>query len=300
MADDVRNLAVLFADVSGSTYLYETLGDADALATIGRCLALVRYACEGHGGRVIKTIGDEMMVVFPEADLAAAAAADMQGLVSAQPPVGRIRLAIRVGVNFGPAIVVENDVFGDSVNVAARMVGLARGNQIMLSAQTVAALTPSPETRLRHIDLMTLKGKHDDVAVYELLWQESEAELTRFRAKPVTLVPHVRIRHESLEFELDEARSSCTLGRDPENDVVVTDPMASRLHARIERRRDKFVVIDQSTNGTFVTIEGEAEVHLRREELMLRGRGQISFGHARGEDVRAKDDGEIVQFVIHY
>ena len=55
--------------------------------------------------------------------------------------------------------------------------------------------------------------------------------------------------------------------------------MASRLHARIERRRDKFVLIDQSTNGTYVTLEGEKEILLRREELILRGRGHISFGH---------------------
>ena len=91
MNDNEAPLAVLFADVSGSTRLYETVGDAVALATIGRCLALVRTACEGYRGRVIKTIGDEVMAVFPSADLAAEAAAEMQQRLSEMPPAGSAR-----------------------------------------------------------------------------------------------------------------------------------------------------------------------------------------------------------------
>jgi adenylate cyclase len=293
MADDVRHLAILFADVSGSSHLYETLGDAEALATIGRCLAQVRRACDAHGGRVIKTIGDEVMVMFPASDCAAEAAAEMQACISALPPAGRIRLAIRVGVNFGPTIVVDDDVFGDAVNVAARMVELAKGSQVILSAQTVAALSPASRFRVRPIDSMTLKGKHEDIAIYELLWQDSEAELTTLRARPVPLVAHVRLRHGSTEMELDQAHSSCTIGRGPENDIVIADQMASRLHARIERHRDRFVVVDQSTNGTFVSFDGENEIQLQREHLVLRGHGEISFGHARGEDAA-----EFVEFIV--
>jgi adenylate cyclase len=293
MADDVRNLAILFADVAGSTRLYETLGDAEALATIGRCIALVRSTCEAHGGRLIKTIGDEAMVMFGEADQAAEAAAEMQARLAEKPLSDRVRIALRVGFNFGPAIEVEDDVFGDSVNVAARMVGLAKGEQVILSAQTVAALTPSLRSRVRQIDSLTVKGKHDDIAIYELLWQDSEAELTAMSMRPRMVPAHIRLRHGTRELELDEARPSCTVGRDQQNDVVIGDRMASRMHARIERRRDKFVVVDQSTNGTYVTIEGQPEVQLRREELMLRGRGQISFGHSREGDA-----GEVLEFSV--
>jgi len=293
MADDVRNLAILFADVAGSTRLYETLGDAEALATIARCLELVRSVSEGHGGRLIKTIGDEAMVMFPEADQAAEAAAEMQARISEAPLSDRVRLAIRVGFNFGPAIERDNDVFGDSVNVAARMVGLAKGDQVILSAQTVAAMTPSLRSRVRQIDSLTVKGKHDDIAIYELLWQDSEAELTAMSTRPRVVPAHIRLRHGTRELELDEARPSCTLGRDQQNDVVVADKMASRMHARIERRRDKFVLVDQSTNGTYVTVEGEPEVQLRREELMLRGHGRISFGHAHDDAA-----GEVLEFFV--
>jgi class 3 adenylate cyclase len=293
VADDVRNLAILFADVEGSTRLYETLGDAEALATIGRCLALVRSVCEGHGGRLIKTIGDEAMVMFPDVDQAAEAAAEMQARISGEPPTDRVRVAIRVGFNFGPAIEVENDIFGDSVNVAARMVGLAKGEQVILSAQTVAALTPSLRSRVRQIDSLTVKGKHDDIAIYELLWQDSEAELTAMTTRPRAVPAHIRLRHGTREIELDEARPSCTLGREQQNDVVIADRMASRVHARIERRRDKFVLVDQSTNGTYVSIDGEPEVQLRREEMILRGRGRISFGHAREGDAD-----EVLEFSV--
>jgi len=115
------DLAVLFADVSGSTRLYETLGDERALATVGQCLALVREACDGHSGRVIKTIGDEVMAVFALADQAAQAAAAMQARVSTEPFAVGQRIAIRVGFHFGPALETDSDVFGDSVNVAARL-----------------------------------------------------------------------------------------------------------------------------------------------------------------------------------
>ena len=278
------DVAVLFADVSGSTRLYETVGDAAALATIDGCLSLVRTACEGRGGRVVKTIGDEVMAVFPAADQAAEAAAEMQARISELPPVGRTRLAIRVGFHFGPAIVVEGDVFGDSVNVAARMTALANGEQVILSRQTADVLSPLLRARVRELDSLTVKGKHKDIGIFELIWQSSEDELTTFAPRHKPPPARIRLRHGAREIDLDEARPSLTLGRDPQNDVVIADRMASRLHARIERRRDKFVLVDQSSNGTCVTIEGEPEIHLRREELILRGRGHVSFGHAYQDD----------------
>jgi class 3 adenylate cyclase len=273
-------VAVLFADVSGSTKLYETVGDAEALKAIGGCLSLVRVACEGQGGRVVKTIGDEIMAVFSRADMAAEAAAEMQARISELPPVGRARLAIRVGFHFGPAIAVEGDVFGDSVNVAARMAALAKGEQVILSAETADALSPNVRARVREIDSLTVKGKQKEIGIFELIWQGADADLTSLAIRPMTRPSRLELRHGTREIELTESRPSLTLGRDAQNDVVIADKMASRAHARIERRRDKFVLIDQSSNGTYVTVEGEPEIHLRREELMLRGRGHICFGHA--------------------
>jgi len=276
---ETSDIAVLFADVSGSTKLYETVGDAGALEAIGRCLGLVRIACEGQGGRVVKTIGDEIMAVFPAADQAAEAAAEMQARISEQPPVGRTRLAIRVGFHFGPAIAVDGDVFGDSVNVAARMTALAKGEQVILSASTAGALSPLVRARVREIDSLTVKGKLQEIGIFELMWQGADADLTSLAMRPTRRPSRLQLRHGLREILLDDDHPNLTLGRDVQNDVVVADRMASRMHARIERRRDKFVLIDQSSNGTYVTVEGEPEIHLRREELILRGRGHVCFGH---------------------
>ena len=270
-------LAVLFADVSGSTRLYETLGDERALAAVGRCLALARSACDGYGGRVIKTIGDELMATFSAADGAAQAAADLQARICAEPVLDSQRLRMRIGFHFGPALAgADGDVYGDSVNLAARLVGVAHGGQIITSAATAAALSPWLRARTRELAALTLKGKQHDISVFEFVWEDASDDLTTLSTR---------------ELVLGEERGTVSLGRDPQNDVVIADRMASRMHARIERRRDRYVLVDHSSNGTFLSIAGEPEVPLRREEFMLHGQGHISFGHAY-----AKDPSETVEF----
>jgi class 3 adenylate cyclase len=284
MTRNEGSFAVLFADVAGSTRLYERLGNAQALVAVGRCLDIVRTACEGHGGRIVKTIGDEAMAVFPAVDEATEAAAELQAKIAELPPVGDTRLAMRVGFHFGPAIEADGDVFGDSVNVAARMVALAKGGQVITTSETAAASSPWLRTRMRELDRLTVKGKLEDIGIVELLWQESADELTALSTRPKVSQTRIRLKLGEREIELGESQPSLTLGRDPGSDLVINDRMASRTHARIERRRDKFVLIDQSSNGTYVTLDGEKEIVLRREELILRGRGQIRFGHAAQRD----------------
>ncbi len=279
-----EEMTVLFADVCGSTRLYETLGDTEALATIGRCVAHISKVCAGHGGRLVKTIGDEAMVVFASVDKAAQAAAEMQARISEQPPVGGSRIAIRVGFHQGPTIEADGDVYGDAVNVASRMASLAKREQIITSSPTAEALAPWLRKRVRELDTLTVKGKAKDMGIFELLWQDEEADLTavatRWTPPPARIVLH----HGAKERVLDESATTITFGREDQNDFVIADRKASRLHARMERRRDKFVIVDVSSNGTFVTIDGEPEIMLRREELILRGRGRVSFGHSHADD----------------
>jgi adenylate cyclase len=273
-------LAVLFADVSGSTRLYEKLGNAQALVAVGRCIDLVRAVAEGRGGRIVKTIGDEAMTVFRSLDDAVEAAAEAQAKLAELEPISGIRLQMRMGFEYGPAIEADGDFYGDSVNVAARMVGLAKAGQVITSSDTVAALSPWLRGRFRELDSLTVKGKSQDIRICELLWQESADELTALSTRPKAQPARLWLKLGDREIELSESQGALTLGRDLQCDIVINDRMASRMHARIERRRDKFVLVDQSSNGTYVTVEGEKEIQVRREELMLRGRGQITFGHA--------------------
>jgi class 3 adenylate cyclase len=286
--------AILFADVSGSTSLYEKLGDQSALAAIDRVLAELRKSITFQSGRVIKTIGDELMAVLPSADAAMQAACDMQGRVAAIPPMENSRLAIRVGFHFGPAIEEGGDFFGDAVNTAARMAGLAKAGQIITSSATVEALSPLLREATRDLDAMTVKGKQDEIRIFEVIWHDSP-DLTTMAARDSSVSTHeptLTLTYGAMILALGAARQSASLGREASNDLVIADKMASRVHARIERRRGQFFLTDQSTNGTYVTLEGDAEIMLKREQLMLRGRGVISLGHSSAEA-----GAEIVSFV---
>jgi hypothetical protein len=161
------------------------------------------------------------------------------------------------------------------------MVGLAKGMQIITTSATVERLSPALKESIRRIAALSIKGKGDDIDICEVLWQAG-ADVTMATASFAAAVPEVKLHlaHGSRHLVLEEANTGITLGRDPGCQVVLADRMASRVHARIERRRDKFFLIDQSTNGTFVTFAGETEVALRREEVMLRGQGRITFGHS--------------------
>ena len=286
-------LAVLFADIAGSTKLYDTLGDAQAKRMIDECIALMRAITAQYGGRVIKTIGDEVMCVLPDADGACLAAMDMQLKISALPVVSGVQRAIRAGFHVGGVIEENNDVFGDTVNLAARMAGLAKGTQIMTTRATVDRLSTLLRGATRPIAALSVKGKGDDVEVCEVIWQASD-EMTM--ATPSILAAArnmvLWLQHAGQEHLLEQSNTGIVLGRDAGCEIVVADRMASRHHARIERRRDKFFLIDQSTNGTFVAVAGEPEISLRREEVMLRGAGQIAFGHSVGEG------GEVVEFSV--
>ena len=278
------DLAILFADVSGSTRLYETLGDAQARAIVERCLAVVADVCKAHDGQVIKTIGDEMMTTFASADHAARAARDIQNRIAAMRASTGTAVSMHVGFHFGPVIANDGDVHGDAVNVAARMTDIAKGGQIITTSQTVTLLSIPLRAGTRDLDLLTIKGKQKDVGIFELLWQETADDLTALSPRRVARPQRVRLMHGTRMIELGETTAIFALGRDATNDVVIADRLASRMHARIERRRDNFILVDHSSNGTYVRVDSEPEIMLRREEWRLRGHGFCSFGHPHEQD----------------
>jgi class 3 adenylate cyclase len=296
VAQQKTNMAVLFADVSDSTRLYEALGDTAAFGNVREVIGLLRGITEACRGRVVKTIGDGLMCAFPDADAAANAAADMQRQISQRPPLPSGKsLTIRIGFHLGPVIQDGEDVFGDSVNVAARMAGVALAGQAITTSDTVAALSPQMRESMRRLDALPVKGKTEEIVVHELLWQSS-SERTRTvipgRTAPPAVPtggPRIRLTHQGTELTF---KDTIYFGREAAgNHVVMADPMTSRRHAKIELRGGKFVLVDQSSNGTYVTLGRDGEIKLRREELLLHGSGVICFGHT------ASDPGaETVQF----
>lgn len=275
---------MLFADVTGSTRLYEAAGDVKAVEAISHCVETLRRAAEAGGGRVVKTMGDEVMALFTTPDGAADAATRMHLAVDALPPVGDQKLSVRIGFHAGPVIQRENDVFGDTVNLASRLVEQATKGQVLMSAETVELLSPALRNATRRLYDITVKGKADDIALCELLWR---------RSPDITNVPVARSQKKAARVSLRllcrgtqlirrRLEESVSIGRDPGCVLVVADPAASRHHCTIERQQDTFVIRDHSSNGTYVTVEGEGrDIHLRRQELALRGHGWIRFGEQR-------------------
>ena len=275
------SLAIVFADISGSTHLYEVLGDVRARERTAQCLAVLTEVIQQHGGTVIKTIGDEVMSTFPSADAAVQAACAMQETAAAEVMPGETPLDIRVGLHCGPALVETGDVFGDAVNVAARIVALAKAKQILTTRQTVEMLSPALRTNTRHTDRTPVKGKQEEIDVYEVIWREDD--LTRMEGYGIPTADsqaRLNLRFREKDLEVTQNQQVVTIGRGQQNDIVVLDALASRLHARIEYRRGKFVLVDQSTNGTYVLTQEGEKAYLRREELTLRGAGVITLGRA--------------------
>jgi class 3 adenylate cyclase len=287
-------VAVLFADIAGSTKLYDALGDTDAKIMIDEALVALQVITQRHRGRVIKTIGDEVMCVFPGAERGFLAAMDMQTVVNALVVTKGVKRMIRVGFHAGPVIEEKGDVFGDTVNVAARMAGLAKGMQIMTTRATVDALPAALRASTRPIATLAVKGKAEELVVCEVLWQEGD-DLTMAAGSLQIAEPKVELvlRHGGREVVLSGERPTVMAGRDSACDIVIADPKASRQHARFEKRRDKFFITDQSSNGTFITFTGEGEVALRREEAMLRRSGRIVFGHSAADAT-----GDSVEFAV--
>jgi class 3 adenylate cyclase len=283
LANSHPSQAVLFVDICDSTQLYETLGDDLAARRVRGCLeALARLVGEASG-RVVQRIGDELMCVFPSADAALDTACEMQAWTAHRASNTSPTLAVRIGCHFGPVLEKAGDLFGDSVNLAARARGMAKAAQVITTEATANRLCPALRERVRLLGTFTIKGKAEDVTLYEVIWQETDDATqlgTQPGARPGTLRPaSLLLRHAGRELMLDgKSRGALIIGRDAACDIVIPDPKASRRHARIESRRDKFVLIDQSVNGTYVRI-GDEPLVLLHEELILYAHGSMSFGH---------------------
>lgn len=272
-------LAVLFADVSGSTQLYDTLGDARARSIVARCVAIMTEMTQRHRGTVIKTIGDEVMSTFPDAAAAAEAAMDMQEAITGQMVVDGRPLAIRIGFHIGPTLREDDDVFGDAVNLAARLVGQAKAGQVLTSGEAYSELPARLRQLCRLIDRAAVRGRREEVAFHELVWQVEGVTLMN---APWATAPsasrHLLLSAGGTELELGEGHPSLTLGRAEQNDIVVQQPVTSRLHARIDYRNGRFMLTDLSANGTFVQPWRGDGRFVHRDSCELAGSGQLGLG----------------------
>jgi len=278
-------VTILFADVVGSTHLYEALGDDGARETVRKCVEIMKEATEQYGGSVIKTMGDEVMSTFPSADDAMNAASQMQKRITNNDALTAesTHVSIRIGSHYGAVVVEDRDIFGAAVHTANRMTSQAKAGQIITTAVTVEQLGSGWRALVRQIDVATVRGQSDEVAVFEVLWQPEEATSMlpsiKMDALPDRVINKLHLYFGDKEVILAEGDLvNVTLGRADENHVVVKGKLISRVHARIECSKNRFMLIDESTNGTFVQREDGEEFYIRRDSMELSGSGIIGLG----------------------
>lgn len=275
-------LTILFADVSGSTKLFELRGNVIAREIIAAVLDALIEVAHRHGGKLIKTIGDEIMCTFPSAVQGLLASTDMQRRIKSDMIFVQDNIGIRIGLHHGDALVEENDVFGDAVNVAARMAAIAKRDQIVATSSTALNITNAAGVRVRSIGTARVAGKLLPIEIVDVMWQEDVSHVTTVQ-RVVQFTKNARVvlklRFLDREFQIDELSDPFTLGREEGHTLTIESDWVSRDHAMIEWKKGHFILSDRSTNGSWVKI-GTEELLVHRDAYPLRRSGTISLGQS--------------------
>ncbi len=238
MSQQTESLAILFADISGSTMLYETLGNRLARELVVRCLGMMTARLAAHHGTLIKTIGDELMCSFPSAETALRAACEMQDAVESGKPGGATPMYIRIGFNYGEVLREDDDVHGDVVNVAARITEVARARQILATHAAIEALPPELRHRARYIRRARIKGRQAALDLFQIGWLPEGGDRVRVGnpadRKPEGLEEQLVLRHRDQHITVSDLQYDGHSG--PRRKLLDRDPGRSRFSLARNRR----------------------------------------------------------------
>jgi class 3 adenylate cyclase len=307
---EIVERTVLFADLRGSTAMYETLGNTDATAVVTQSVALLAQIVALHEGRVVKTLGDGLMAMFVSATDAAVAADEMHeslerigapGDGGLNPRARLVPLHLQVGLARGEVIEMSGDVFGDAVNVAARLIDHAGDNETLVTSNVLDALGEVEQSRFRSLDRMQLRGRVEPVHVYRLesMRRFGDTAATAFGDISPSAPEPEGIRLIWLDQNRIYAGTSLpvVLGRSPQATYIIDDTRVSRSHARIVWHGGTFQLTDLSYNGTYVRFDHDPEViSLRRGSCTLHGSGLIGLGASPTDPASASVRFEIMKF----
>jgi hypothetical protein len=283
----------MFADIVGSTRLYEILGDEIAEKLVTTTLKQLSGIVGKSHGVTIKTSGDDVMCSFSNVDQAMDAAQDMHKFVAEKTAPSRdYKIALRIGAHKGPVIESEGDIYGDAVNVAARVAALARGGKTLISGYTFEQLSRGPRKNCRRLTTTMVKGKELPIEIYEVVWEQTD-ELTRIVGNEVAnaIKSILTIQYEDNIIRMSaNTVTSTTVGRGQDCDLIIPSQQASREHCKIECNRGKFVLIDNSANGSYLNHD-QTELFFHQERVPLLGKGFISLGEPSANNQ---------EFLLHY
>lgn len=286
----MAEVTVVFADLTGSTGVFESLGNAKATQAITRLTQWIAEVCETFGGQVVKYLGDGVLIVFPENNNAIEAVTELQRVhrerIRKWPE--QIKMRLQVGMARGEIIEQDGDFFGDAVNVASRLSDLSGPDQILATDVVIEQLPPDSLVRFRCLGALDIRGRSETCVVYRIEWQPEvtsesftvAASLAPSSFTQATQSPAIiELSWLDVKATFTSSEMPIFLGRDHEAQFIVQDPRVSRRHARIEWRSGKFCIADVSSYGTWVRFsDSAAVVALRRQECILPIEGTIALG----------------------
>lgn len=279
-----KQLAILCADVSGSTRLFRTLGQEEAKRQIDRCIKRMERSIESFNGQVINSAADQMMATFMLADDAILGAIDMQHRLADLPPVSGVRLSIRISVHYGVTPEHEHLQNGRLADVGKSLLNLAGQNQIVTCDMTAAALSKPVREILLPLRDMLLSTPYGDAQLFEVKDQQGQSVArpsTVSRIKPASSPERLFVRLNGTAYVVDNTAPRMSFGRDKQVSVVLNGSKVSRRHAVIEKRgHGGFFLKDTSTNGSYLNIDGVGETCVQQAEVVITGNGKIGFGHS--------------------
>ncbi len=273
-----RNSCVLVATMRADDRLVARLGATEAAHAAERCRNRIERAIDAHGGSVLSRQAEQIVVGFDQCDAAVLAASDMLERVHALPPLSGMRQPLRIGLHYGG--VEPAPPYGEAAKVAHQLACLSEPERALASGTAVMLLTRAA----RHAAAaQALRGPAFDKLDWPVFAVGQRSGMITSIPPMSRLSQRLRLRHQQDVVFIDELRPVLLLGRELGNDIVIMDPRASRQHARIERRPEGFLLIDESTNGTFVAIEGAGERCVRQDKMLLRGPGRLGCGFSASE-----------------
>lgn len=286
----MAEVTVVFADLTGSVGVFELLGNAKATQAITRLTQWIGTVCNTWNGRVVKTLGDGVLMVFAKNTDALDAVQDMQRVHTERIKTwpDKLKMRLQIGMARGDVIEQEGDFFGDAVNVAARLSDLSGPDQILGADAVIQQLPPNSPVRFRSLGDMEIRGRNQACTVYRVAWENEM--LSDFFTVPASLstspfakappqLGAITLSWLDVQATFSSGQLPLHLGRDEEAEFVVKDPRVSRLHAKVTWRTGKFYLEDVSSYGTWVRFAGaSAIVALRRQECVLLVEGEIALG----------------------
>ena len=275
-------VSIVFADIVASTELFDLLGESQARETINYCLHIMSRSVLDNNGRVVKTIGDEILATFPHPDDALQASQQMHEKISDTLVVKGRSINLRIGAHHGVVTREKNDISGAAVHLAARMESQAKSAQIVISGYMREMLSAVWKGSSRQIDITKVQGISEDIELFEVHWKTegvtSMVPIGNFKDFEVEKSISLKLTFNGKDVFIDENNPGANLGRSEENDISVNHDLVSRVHTRVELYKGKFRLQDKSTNGTYVRPASGQPVFVRRDYLTLNGSGMFGLG----------------------